>query len=303
MELIETKVHIGENKISIGDLYNNVRLIDKTGIEYVYGTNLSTSEFAAEACFKIDPISYRDIKLCIVVTQTPEDFLPANGIKIAELIELPKNCLTFDINQGCSGFVQALCVLDKLLKSYEKALLITVDKYRSKLNPTDRSTNAVFSDGATASILRNNHSYKIFYEDHYTDGSKRKLLYQSVNNKENGGFLHMSGAEVWMFTRLKVVPQIQKAINFCDKNKLQLKGVYMHQASKVVVEGISQMLSISKDLIFETYSIYGNTVSSSIPFMFERHPMEFDGKNSVYIMAGFGVGLTSTVMIYGRKND
>ena len=30
MELIETKVHIGENKISIGDLYNNVRLIDKT---------------------------------------------------------------------------------------------------------------------------------------------------------------------------------------------------------------------------------------------------------------------------------
>ena len=84
MELIETKVHIGENKISIGDLYNNVRLIDKTGIEYVYGTNLSTSEFAAEACFKIDPISYRDIKLCIVVTQTPEDFLPANGIKIAE---------------------------------------------------------------------------------------------------------------------------------------------------------------------------------------------------------------------------
>ena len=62
----------------------------------------------------------------------------------------------------------------------------------------------------------------------------------------------MSGAELWMFTQLKVVPQIQIAIDFCVENKLKLNGVYLHQASKVVVEGISRMLNVDKKLIYET---------------------------------------------------
>jgi 3-oxoacyl-[acyl-carrier-protein] synthase-3 len=302
MEILETANQIGEKKISIIELYQNERVIQKTGIKFVYETDLSTVELAAKACFKISNLSERPLKLCILVTQTPEDFLPATSIKLANRIKLPENCLVFDINQGCSGFVQAFCILDKLIKVYNEALLVTVDKYRTKLKPSDRSTNAVFSDGATATIIKNNSLYKILYENHYTDGSMRSLLYQSVNKKENDGFLHMSGPQIWRFTRLKVVPQIQNAINFCVSNKLKLMGIYLHQASKVVVEGISSMLDVEKSLIYETYSFYGNTVSSSIPFMFEKYPIDLRKKNSVLIMAGFGVGLTSAVIVYGNKN-
>ena len=303
MEIIESKTHIGEKKLSIREIYDNEKLVDKTGIEHVYETKLSTVELAFKACEKIRDISKRPIKLCILVTQTPEDFLPANSIKLSSLINLPENCLIFDINQGCSGYVQAFCIIEKLIKYYDEVLLVTVDKYRSKLQPNDRATNAVFSDGSAASIFKNNSSFKIFFEEHYTDGSKRDLLYQSTSNKENMGYLHMSGAQIWMFTRLKVVPQIQKAIDYCHENKLKLKGIYIHQASKVVVQGISTMLKTKKNLVYETYNLYGNTVSSTIPFIFEKFPMKFDSKNTVYIMAGFGVGLSSTVIVYGKKSD
>ena len=303
MKIVDTQSSIGENKISIIDLYNNKLLVEKTGIEFVYQTNKSTVELALSACKKIK--NYKDVEfnLCVLVTQTPDDFLPANAINLSEKLKLPRNCLTFDINQGCSGFVQAFCILEKLIKFYKNTLLVTVDKYRSKLNIDDRSTNAVFSDGATATYLTNSEDGKILFEDHYTDGSKRNLLFQSTKNNENKVFLHMSGAEVWMFTRIKVVPQIIKAINFCNENNLQLAGIYMHQASKVVVEGISDLLPVDKNLVFKTYSDFGNTVSSTIPFMFEKHPIRLDEKNSVYILAGFGVGLTSTVIVYGRNND
>ena len=303
MEIIETANHIGEKKISVGKLFQNDRLIKTTGIKFVYESNLTTVKLAAKACFKISNIAEIQPKLCILVTQTPEDFLPATSIKLANKINLPESCLVLDINQGCSGFVQAFCILDKLITFYDKTLLVTVDKYRSKLDPQDRSTNAVFSDGATATFIKYNNLYKILYENHYTDGSKRHLLYQSVTNKENEGLLHMSGAELWMFTKLKVVPQIQKAIDFCVENKLKLNGVYLHQASKVVVEGISRMLKVDKKLIFETYSAYGNTVSSSIPFSFGKYPIDLIEKNSVVIMAGFGVGVTSSVIVYGNKHD
>jgi 3-oxoacyl-[acyl-carrier-protein] synthase III len=104
-----------------------------------------------------------------------------------------------------------------------------------------------------------------------------------------------------MFTRIKVVPQIIKAIEHCKQNNLHINGIYIHQASRVVVDGIKSLLPES-DKVFENYSTYGNTVSSSIPFLLQDFPLNLDGKNSVNILAGFGVGLTSSVIIYGRKN-
>ena len=51
----------------------------------------------------------------------------------------------------------------------------------------------------------------------------------------------MSGADIWLFTKREVVPQINKAVQYCKNNQLQLKGVYIHQASKLVVDGIKDL--------------------------------------------------------------
>ncbi len=303
MRLLKTETALGAEKISIMDLFNNEDLINKTGIEFVYKSNENTVSLAAVACKNIEKYVDKNlIKLCILVTQTPDDYLPANSITLANKIALPSNCLTLDISQGCSGFVQALCLVDKLTSSYDNILLVTADRYRSKLNIADRSTNAVFSDGASATICQYDPNFGIIYEDHYTDGSKRGLLFQSVNDKENSGYLHMSGAEVWMFTRIKVVPQIIAAIEFCKENNLNIGGIYIHQASRVVVDGIKSLLPAEVvEKLFENYSTYGNTVSSSIPLLLKDHPLNCDN-DSVNIFAGFGVGLTSSVIIFGKKN-
>jgi len=213
---------------------------------------------------------------------------------------LGKQVFTFDFNQGCSGFVQSFLVVEKLLERYNNALLVTTDCYRQKLDFEDRSTNAVFSDGATASILSNKGDSIILYEDHFTAGEYRDLLFQSTG-EENQGYIHMSGADIWLFTKREVVPQINKAVQYCKNNQLQLKGVYIHQASKLVVDGIKDLLNIDKSIFFENYFDHGNTVSSSIPFLIKDYPIDLD-TNEVVIFAGFGVGLTSSVIIYGNQS-
>jgi len=302
MRLIKTETALGANKIPVKSLFDNDDLIKKTGIEFVYQAGGSTVDLALEACNKLEKhIDKNSIKLCILVTQTPDDYLPANSITLANRFGLAANCLTLDMNQGCSGFVQAFCLIDKLTTSYDKVLLVTADRYRSKLNVVDRSTNAVFSDGATATLCEYDEKFGIIYESHFTDGSKRSLLYQSVGKEENNGHLHMAGAEVWMFTRIKVVPQILEAVNYCKENNLNIGGIYIHQASRVVVDGIKSLMGESASKVYENYSTYGNTVSSSIPFLLKDYPLNYDDENSVNIFAGFGVGLTSSVVIYGRK--
>ena len=106
----------------------------------------------------------------------------------------------------------------------------------------------------------------------------------------------MSGAEIWLFTRKVVVPQIQEAIKFCEDNSIPIGGIYIHQASKLVVEGIKNKMGDHISKVFENYMNYANTVSSTIPILLIDKP--FDKLDGAAIFAGFGVGLTSTVLVY-----
>ena len=286
---------IGEKEIDLEKTFSNEALFEKTGILKVYQTDLSTKELAQNAvCALPNQKVVREANLLFLVTQSPDDYLPANAIPLADMLGMRSDLLAMDLNQGCSGFVQALCLCEKLAKSYGKILLITADRYRSKLHKGDRSTNAVFSDGACALVVQPSETQKIIYENHITDGSKRNWLFQSASN-ENDGFLHMSGADVWMFTRSVVVPQIKKALEEANAKNLTVKKIYIHQASKMVVDGIGKLLGIN-ELLAKNYYKRGNTVSSSIPFLLIDEPIDLS-KNECVIFAGFGVGLTSTVAI------
>jgi 3-oxoacyl-[acyl-carrier-protein] synthase-3 len=299
MNILNVAYQMGEYKISVKELYPGIDLIDKTGIPFVYETKHKTIVLASKACEKIPKEYLQDINLVLFVTQSPDDLLPSNSISLANIIGLTGEVMTFDINQGCSGFVQTLCIIDALITKYPRILFITADRYRSKLNPRDRSTNAVFSDGATASIWVKEGPKKILYENTVTFSDTRDLLFQSTSKLENEGFLHMSGAEVWMFTKLKVVPQIIEAIKYCTMMNINIKDIYIHQASKVVVNGIKDALAAYNLNILSNYENYGNTVSSTIPILIADNFEKFTKDNNVSILAGFGVGLTSTVAVYG----
>jgi 3-oxoacyl-[acyl-carrier-protein] synthase-3 len=295
MKISQINLAMGEVKIRVTDLFDHPDLINKTGIEYVYQTNKSTKQIAVEATSGL-PIN--GVEILILVTQSPDDYLPANSLGIHNELGLDSNSFTFDFNQGCSGFVQSFLVADSLIRDHKKILLVTADRYRNKLDPNDRSTNAVFSDAAAAMILDYDNEHHILFKHHLTDGSKRNMLFHSIGS-ENEGFLHMSGAELWMFTKHEVVPQINKAIDFCENNSKKIKGIYFHQASKLVVEGIKAGLKIDASLIKENYFKRGNTVSSTLPILIHDEPFVL-AKDEVVIFAGFGVGLTSTVLVYGK---
>lgn len=300
MILDHVHISLGEKKIDLLSEFGLPGLLEKTGIPYVYETKRSTADLAVEAASQMSPADLQTVELFILITQSPDDYLPANSISIANRLGLSESALCFDINQGCSGYVQMLCLVENLLIGHSSILLLTADRYRSKIKPGDRSTFAVFSDGATASLLSRSRR-GILWQDHQTNGNKRDLLFQSTG-EENDGFIHMAGAELWMFTRLVVVPQIKNALAFCTDQKLRLKNLYLHQASKVVVESIESLLDLPDGCVVKTYSRFGNTVSSSIPMTLHEYPIGELAKNEVVIFSGFGVGLTSSVAVYGSKS-
>jgi 3-oxoacyl-[acyl-carrier-protein] synthase-3 len=306
-DFVDVNFVLGEHEIDLKKMYANEgdRLFSKTGILKVYHTDGSTTALARQASQNIAD-KYRDEIDCIVcITQSSDAFLPAMACLLQDDLGLRSDCLAFDINQGCSGFAQGLLVCLGLLgMGRQSVLLVTADRYRAKLAADDRATNAIFSDGASATLVRAGSQLNLIDSAHFTDGSGAEHLYHGElpGRPRPGGerHLHMSGSSVFHFT-FKEIPSAISSL--CAKNDVEISDVskvLLHQASELVVDSIQKRLSLHDDQVPRNYMHYGNTVSSTIPaLLFDRRQQTSNnsGDQGHYVIAGFGVGLSASLLL------
>lgn len=298
--ILDIQYEVGEFEIDLLSRYPEYApVLEKTGMPLLYKSERSVEELAVTAAQKLlatNPESFTRTSALIVVSQSSEYQLPSLACEIHRRLQLPPSALAFDINQGCSGFVQALTIAVALLPEHEKILIVCADKYRSKLQAGDRSTESVFSDAASAILLGRNGALAITRQSHLTDGSGRRFLTQKI-----GEHLTMAGADVYLWTRNKVAKQIQSVIT--EESSLGRKPhtVVLHQASKLVVETISGSIPAEIEIPMDV-ARFGNTVSSSIPILLANFP-EILNRKGTTILAGFGVGLSSSVLAITRDSQ
>ncbi|VVH61808.1 3-oxoacyl-[acyl-carrier-protein] synthase, KASIII (EC [uncultured Gammaproteobacteria bacterium] len=283
------------------------KISEKTGvfIRSIALSHQTAVDLAFEAGSKLlKDLSYKaDIDLIILVTQSPDYVLPTSACILQDRLGLSKECMAFDINLGCSGFIYALSVAGSLIESgvAKKSLVLCSDTYTKYIRKNDRTCRTLFSDGASATLLTASDSDDIGPFIFGTDGSgydklivresgARKL---SENVDSHYGFLEMSGADVFLFT-LSTVPVCVN--NLLNKSKLNIEDIDLfvfHQASKLVIENLIRAMSLDKDKVFINLKNIGNTVSASIPIALEDANIQGRLKNGDKIMlVGFGVGLS-----------
>jgi len=297
IEAIE--VVLGEEKLRVADINPNFsKVIEKTGIPYVYRSRVDATELAVLAASQLlnnHSVALDQIRCLIVVSQSPRLLLPGISSEVHSRMKLPSNCISLDVSQGCSGFVQGLLIANSFLESDSKALLICTDTYRSKLDVDDRSTSSIFSDGASASLISSDPLMRIDSEAHYSEGSGARFLFQSIDHSTNGGFLYMAGSDVYVFTKRVVERQVRSVVQAANREPSEIDCVYPHQASLMVLNSLQQALADFRQ-VRNSVRTYGNLVSSSIPTLLREDLETWRSQRSVLV--GFGVGLScSTVLL------
>ncbi len=259
-------------------------------------TVCSMGHAAAEAALSASRFSAEDIGLLLVVTQNP-DFggLPHNSAIIHGMLDLPTTTLAMDIGLGCSGFVYAAATAATLLKQggFKAAMIITSDQYRRNLVPEDVSTNLLFGDWAAATIIGNEGDFEMIACDFGTSGKD----YQGLIRKDNG--IVMNGRAVFNFCRKQIPQSIRQ---FCNNEKIELADVdafLLHQGSKAIVEEITKELELDPARVPLELQHNGNSVSSSLPLLYQSH-FEKPDLNRM-ILSGFGVGLSWGTMLIERS--
>src|SRR5574344_1588083 len=157
------QVDIYDNKFVYGGNIKKLnKVVNGTGFHKRHileeGSSITAGDLCTCAAKKIFEagISKDDIKAVIMVTQYPDYFGPATACVIHGKLDLSEDCLTFDINQGCTGYIYGLLVASSLVNSNCKKVLLFVGDTPTKSNGTGLDLTddvPIFGDGGSATIL------------------------------------------------------------------------------------------------------------------------------------------------------
>jgi 3-oxoacyl-[acyl-carrier-protein] synthase-3 len=282
----------------------------RTGIKqrYIADGDEYTSTFAtsaAEKAMAMAGIGADELDLLIVATVTPDFPFPSTACLVQNNLKAV-NATAFDIAAACSGFLYALSLAEKYIKtgSARKALIIGAEVLSRIVDWTDRNTCCLFGDGAGAVVVEASADEHGILSTHiHSDGRHWDLLYQpGVGNRnpasqktldEKHAYINMQGNEVF---KLAVRAMEEVALEALAANNLTTSDIDLfipHQANRRIIDAIGKRLGINGDQLFINLERYGNTSSASIPIALDevnRSGRIKDG--DIVLLDAFGGGMT-----------
>jgi len=256
-----------------------------------------------------------DVRLLILVTQSPDYKIPPTSLILQDKLGLPKSSMAFDINLGCSGYVYGLSVIASLMKAsrQNKALLFVGDISSSCISEGDKSTAPLFSDAVSVTALElTEDDNQILSFNLQSDGSgydaimikdggtrhpltDKSLMYHEFEpgvKRKNTDML-LDGIKIFNFSLREVANNVNELLKNIDKEINYFDYLVMHQANMLMNESIRKKLKLEKEKVPYSLKDYGNTSSASIPLtLVHALKNELISKEVNLILAGFGVGLS-----------
>ena len=229
------------------------------------------------------------IKVLVYITQNPEFLAPATAFYIQKELGLGSDCIVFDVNLGCSGFVAGLQIVASLLMGLDdraKGLLLN-GEYLSRVKRVNANDELLFGDAATATVLEKNSRFNIPYiSDYYSDGNRYKAIFQkSLTTK-----CHMDGQGVFDFSVYEVSRYIKQFLADHKLSNSDIDHIAFHQAQKFIIDHLATNAGLDKEKMLYSLDEYANTSGASIPLSIcnSKDKLKEHGK---YLLCGFGVGL------------
>ena len=278
-------------------------IVERTGIRsrHIADDNQSASDLALAASLKAIAaagIPPGKIDLIILATSTPDYIFPSTACLLQSKLGV-SGAAAFDVQAVCSGFVYALTVAEKFIKSgsHRCALVVGTEVFSRILDWKDRGTCVLFGDGAGAVILEASEEPGILASALHADGSQHGIL--EVPGNICGGkvvgqpFVKMDGPAVFKFA-VKVLAEVaQEALDRAGMDSAAIDWLIPHQANIRIIQSTAKKLGLPMGKVITTVDRHGNTSAASIPLALDAAVKEGRIKRGDNLMLeGVGGGFT-----------
>jgi 3-oxoacyl-[acyl-carrier-protein] synthase-3 len=279
---------------------------ERTGIEqrHIAGdgeTTVDLAEKASRQAIEAAGIDPKEIDLIVLATSTPDKIFPSSACILQARLDI-HGCPAFDIQAVCTGFIYALAVAEKFIKSgsARTALVVGAEVFSRILNWEDRGTCVLFGDGAGAVILRADDETGILSSHIHADGKYENLLWvpYGVGNgyeqvKEGKAFVEMRGNEVFKMAVNTLGRIVDETLEANNMKKSDIDWLVPHQANIRIITATAKKLKMSMDHVVVTVNKHGNTSAASVPLALDVAVR--DGRikrGELLLLEAFGGGFT-----------
>lgn len=229
------------------------------------------------------------IDVLIFVTQSPELSRPSTAFMIQNRLAVGQECLVYDINLGCSGFVGGIQTIAAILQVTKGKGLLLVGESHALENGEINSSSLLTGDAASALALEYSDAMEgsiVFRQ--YSDGSRAEYIYKCFNRCG-----YMDGNAVLLFGLNEVTDSIKTFIQDNGLEDDDIDFYVLHQAQKMIIDGIAKGADLPAEKMLVSCDLFGNTSSASIPLTINLHlNNEKNTGTKKLLLCGFGIGLS-----------
>ena len=236
----------------------------------------------------VDPA---DVNLVLVATLAADELTPNAAPLVAHDLGAV-NAGAMDVGSACTGFLSALQLASGQVEGgrADNALVIGAEVLSRYVDPTDRGTAALFSDGAGAVVVRpatgGGRIGEIILR---CDGSGAA----SITASDRERIIRMQGHDTF---KAAVQRMSEASVEAVERGGIDLADIDLfvyHQANARILTAVGERLGLDGERVVNCIDRYGNTSSATLPIALadarERGMLE-PGMN--VLLAAFGAGFT-----------
>ena len=247
---------------------------ERTGIErrhlVVEGeTCCDLAERASRRALEAAGISATDLDLIVVATTTPDQYFPSTATILQRRLDI-HGCPAFDVQAVCAGFVYALTIADKFVRtgSARRVLVVGSETFSRLLDWEDRGTCVLFGDGAGAVVLGAAEEPGIIATSLHADGAYKEML-QVPGGIGNGDYTNnrvtMKGNEVFRFAVTVLSKLVNETLAANHLTMAEVDWFIPHQANLRIIQAIARKLHLPMERVVVTVAEHANTSAASVP--------------------------------------
>ena len=265
-------------------------------------------------------LNREDIDALLLVTQSPDHFIPPTSNIIQGRLGLKTDMLCLDINQACAGFVVGLIEGFSLLEqeSVRKVVLINGDVLSRKTSPKDRNIYPLMGDAVSITILERATADSIVHASLKMDGAQHQALIIPAggfrlpsspetavledvgdNNLRAKDHLRMDGSAIFNFVQVEVPPLIESLLATAGTSKEAVDYFLCHQPNRFMLEKLADKMKIPyAKMPSNVVEHFGNGGGATLPLAITYNLSDRLNTGSCQVcLAGFGGGLVWSAML------
>jgi 3-oxoacyl-[acyl-carrier-protein] synthase-3 len=255
-------------------------IVERTGIRarHIAADDETTASLGTDAARKaLDAagLDATDIGLIVLATATPDQTFPSSATKVQAMLGID-DCVAFDVQAVCSGFLYALSVAESMMRAggFAHALVIGAETFSRIMDWEDRGTCVLFGDGAGAVVLSAEdgpadptQARGVLACKLHADGRHNQLLYVDggPSTTMTVGKLRMKGKEVFRHAVVNLANVLTEVLGAIDLTSADIDWLIPHQANARILDATARKLDLSPDRVVVTVDEHANTSAASVP--------------------------------------